>query len=153
MEQESGSSEIVFIYGLIDRRDGAVQYVGATAQPRARLYAHRQRPINKGVSKWMKTFSCKSDLEMVILEETTTQDAGTREDYHIAAHLKKNPNLLNVRRSDNTIRQRLRDSMARFQLLLPRRLKSRLERLHKSTGLSVGEHIRRAIDDYLRRQK
>jgi hypothetical protein len=43
--------------------------------------------------------------------------------------------------------------MERFQIFLSALQLKKLRKLAKDTGLSVGEHIRRAVDDYLRRVK
>lgn len=44
-------------------------------------------------------------------------------------------------------------AMKRTNIFLPEQLLAKLRALSKSTGLSVAEHIRRAIDEYLRKQK
>lgn len=44
-------------------------------------------------------------------------------------------------------------AMKRTNIFLPKPLLSKLRTLSKATGLSVAEHIRRAIDEYLKRQK
>lgn len=43
--------------------------------------------------------------------------------------------------------------MKRTNIFLPEQLIERLKALAAKTGLSVAEHIRRAIDEYLKRQK
>jgi predicted DNA-binding protein len=43
--------------------------------------------------------------------------------------------------------------MKRTNIFLPEQLLERLRALADKTGLSVAEHIRRAIDEYLKRQK
>jgi predicted DNA-binding protein len=43
--------------------------------------------------------------------------------------------------------------MKRTNIFLPEQLIERLKALAEKTGLSVAEHIRRAIDEYLKRQK
>ena len=40
--------------------------------------------------------------------------------------------------------------MQRVALLLPPKLKAKLTKLGKSTGLPVNEHIRRALEEYLK---
>jgi len=43
--------------------------------------------------------------------------------------------------------------MKRTNIFLPIPLLAKLRALSDATGLSVAEHIRRAIDEYLKRQK
>jgi predicted DNA-binding protein len=43
--------------------------------------------------------------------------------------------------------------MIRTNIFLPEPLIRRLKALSEKTGLSVAEHIRRAIDDYLKKQR
>ena len=40
--------------------------------------------------------------------------------------------------------------MQRVALLLPPKLKAKLVKLGKSTGLPLNEHIRRALEEYLK---
>lgn len=41
-------------------------------------------------------------------------------------------------------------TMQRTALLLPPQLKKKLEALRKKTGISLNEHIRRALEEYLK---
>ena len=151
---EVGQSEkgIARIYGLRVKGSDTVWYVGATTRTLLqRRNAHIVRPCSAPLSAWIASHPV-DDIEIVLLETCPIERAGEREDFHIKDRRQDNPRLLNVYDArESKINLKQIPKMRRFQVFLSET--ERLRKLGEETGLSVAEHIRRAIDEYLRRLK
>jgi len=90
----------IYIYTLLDPRNGQVNYVGKTINPKLRFRTHLKpsslcNEIKKNV--WIKSllqFNLKPELS--ILEKVTMSNWQQRERYWIKFYRKQNPNLTNT---------------------------------------------------------
>ena len=65
----------VYIYGLIDPRNGEIRYVGKTYNMQRRLWQHISRPRNCHIGSWIKNLkSCGVKPEIFCLEEFNFDD-------------------------------------------------------------------------------
>lgn len=152
MEQER--RRVVYIYGLKAHPEDVIQYVGYTTDTAKRLKTHKSaRSVSGRFEEWAKGLEQKDAILMEILEETTEDLAGERENFYIHQCLEVNPNLLNVNHDRISPVYKKNGDMVRFQMFSPSLQLQKLKKLAKDTGLSIAEHIRRAIDAYLRRVK
>jgi len=88
----------VYIYGLVDPRDGKVRYVGKSINPKARLNSHLYyKGDNHPKDEWLNELKDNNLIpEIKIIDECDECDWESRERYWIAEYRKKEPRLTNI---------------------------------------------------------
>jgi hypothetical protein len=87
----------IYIYKLVDPRDGKARYVGQTTKPAVRLKGHRSVRCNYSTSKWrdeLRVLGLSPKLE--VLEETDDGNWHEREQYWISRLRSEGEELFNI---------------------------------------------------------
>lgn len=88
-------SETGYVYTLNDPRTGEPKYVGATKNPRTRLYGHEHGATNDDVTEWINELEQASlSPEMTLVEVTSLDDLSDAEQ-QVIARLSEEWELLN----------------------------------------------------------
>lgn len=142
-----------FIYALTDL-DGSVRYIGASGQPKARLYTHKsaaRRAPEKAFSQWLLNYP----VEIRVLSTVAVEDAGNEERRWIA-HYKPSGMLFNIYRGGEglSIRQNqtCRSDIVHIRFDLPASYRDDLRLMALETGRAMSlftrDFLGKLIDDW-----
>lgn len=82
-------SETGCVYLLIDPRNNAVKYVGASKQPDTRYQQHLNARMNQGMREWVKELEAQDMTpEMAVVASTDLRDLDEVEEYWTELMLK-----------------------------------------------------------------
>lgn len=88
-ERETNSDSTVYVYALVDPRDGEVRYIGRTSNVERRLWQHVSPSMlakHSPRAKWIRSLLAEGKQPEMRVIEATTRDRGDAQEAHWMRH-------------------------------------------------------------------
>jgi hypothetical protein len=139
----------VYIYGLLDPRDGRLRYVGRTATPTVRLSGHKSEWGGDGAkAEWMRGLLA-ADLEpkMIVFDEVPLDECRQAERDTISRYRKLGCDLLNIKAGGGAVSRKLKTRSVMVGGFVPPAVKEVIERIAEREDHTASFTLRRLLEE------